>query len=168
MLYKNWPEICKVENLHFRLAVALATNQEFLGKIAQVFPNLFTETKPEHPGPFPLSYLREMANRYIAEGNDHSVLEYPMTDVGLSAVYLVEKKTDGWDKNNVLTAPGWFEEHHAYFREEYERGTFPLELFRVQINDEGTVYYLGYVAGDDHPNGKHMLLYPSNLVDENM
>lgn len=166
MLYKNWPEICHIGNLHFRLAVSLATDEEFLGKIAQVFPNLFTEHEIKLPGPFPLSYLREMANRYIAAGNDHSVLEDPMVDVGLSPVYLVEK-TEGWDEDNVLTAPGWFEEHHAYFREEYERGTFPLELFRVQINDEGTVYYLGYVAGDDHPNGKHMLLYPADLVDEN-
>ena len=167
MLYKNWPAICQIGNLHFRLAVALATDEEFLSKIAQVFPNLFTETKPEHPGPFPLSYLREVASRYCAvDGQDRSCIDEPMNQIGMPHVLLVNDP-DGWDEGSVLTAPGWFEKHLDMFREEYERGSFPFDLYRVQINDEGTIYYLGLVNHGDNGIDPHIYLFPVDLVDEN-
>jgi hypothetical protein len=167
MLYKNWPEICRIENLHFRLAVSLSTDPEFLGKLAQAFPNLFQETKPEKDGPFPLSYLREVGNNYCAvDGQDRSCIDNAMDRIGFPCVLLV-KDPEQYDEGTVLAMPpGWYENDFPILKDQYERGSFPFDLYSLKIDEEEeTIYYLGLV--DDDNNLPAVYLYPAALVDEN-
>ncbi len=61
-MYKNWPEICKIENRRLRIAIAtLDVTSEQEASIAAALPWLFTEQ--EVSGPVPLSVLMDHAGR---------------------------------------------------------------------------------------------------------
>jgi hypothetical protein len=166
MTYLNWPEICMVENVHFRLAICFSNDPEFLGKIAQVFPNLFTETEPENNGPFPLSYLKRVADAWCAKsGEDRSTLHQAMDEVGIPSVLMAHPDSDIYDPGECLPLT-LKDQEYAELRKKYVDGVcFPYELNRAEVY--GVAYYTGWVNGEgvkdtDH---KEMYLFPADLVD---
>lgn len=168
MLYKNWSEICEVEDVHLRLAVALSVDQEFLGKIAQGFPNLFTETKPDRVGPFPLSYLKQLADIWCAQdGEDRSTLDKCFKKVGLPSILWAHPEADVFQAKNCLVL-NVTDEQYAELLKHYQEGIcFPYIGQTVVVDN--TSYYTGWVnsEGTGHNFGKDITLFPANLVNVN-
>lgn len=167
MTYKNWLGICAIENIHFRLAVALSNDKEFLGKIAQVFPNLFTNIKPEHPGPFPLSYLREIADKWCQKnGEDQSTLYNGFAMIGFPSVLWAHPENEVYDPETSIVLKMTnddYWEYNARYRE--HRVCFPYINHLVVLN--GTRYYTGWVNSDGVTDDacKDIYLFPADLVD---
>jgi hypothetical protein len=66
MFYKNWPEIMKIKDKVFRIAVCLATDKVVLRGLKKGFPNLFCR-EPKTPQNIPLSALRLYMEEYFEE-----------------------------------------------------------------------------------------------------
>ncbi len=172
MLYKNWKEICKIENAYFLLAVALATDIKFLGDLAIGFPHLFTDIKPEHPGPFPLSFLRKIAD----SAQDIHSLDEIFLEYGLPAIPYAHRESfyfrtmEERDEKPVLwMGSAMSQEEYNVWSEKYTAAypLFPYTLETLTIDDVN--YYVGYVNtnGPDVDELKDMYLYPTDLVDVN-
>lgn len=67
MFCKNWPELKKIQDKMFRIAVCLATNKQVLRGLKKGFPNLFCK-EPKTPQDIPLSALR----LYMEEHSEES------------------------------------------------------------------------------------------------
>jgi hypothetical protein len=169
VLYKNWQAICDLENPHFRLTIALSNDEEFLGKIAQVYPNLFTEVAPQQNGPFPLSYLREIVKRAMETPDDYSDGAATLSLVGFPHVFYEKdySNKDGYPKemspseveNTLLMPPGFFERvYPELVKVCNEQGYFPFHLHEVIM--EGTRYFLG-IALEEYSD---VYLFPADLV----
>ena len=179
MFYKNWPNICKIENPHFRLAVALSDDQVFLYKIANAFPELdiLTEEKPEHKGPFPLSYLREIAAFWCknsqAGGEDLSTFYILCDEIGMPTILCAHPNADVFDDHclvmptEISNATRYQELCHAYYDTDLNSTGFPDRLIPIQVNGES--FYLGWIndGGAKNNDEKDMYIYPATLVDTN-
>ena len=61
-MYKNWPEICKVENDLLRLLVATTKDEHVLAGLEKGFPELFSEEASDLK--VPASALRHAAQEW--------------------------------------------------------------------------------------------------------
>lgn len=146
MLFKNWPQICEIENPIMRLWISYEENQATLSKVQLGFPHLFTDTREEgKTGPFPLSHLRRLMNEYDLKSEHAKVCEweeeaqcsecrhysrlpdFPVPILGIS-VERIPKEI--WDQLKT------------HFGSDIQPGMyFPYKLY--EINHLGETFYLG-------------------------
>ena len=172
-MYKNWIEICKIGNPYFRLSIASSTDQSFLKKVALGFPELFTETKPEREGPFPLSYLRDFADRWDTQealGEDLSTLGNGFELIGFPNILCAHINASVYDANYCIAMPAEIAAAETYARLSQDfraRVCFPYSLKTVVV--AGQQFYVGWVNPDGvrEDDGKDITLFPVELVDPN-
>ncbi len=166
-MYKNWKAICGITDPNFRLFIALCTEQETLLKIAFVFPEFFVAKKPEQPGPFPLSYLRRVADSHFKDGREIGEVASDMPDimlgVGMQHFYYGSPDKTAVPIHFPLTI-----EHRSKLKElrrvAEKIECFPWGLNRIVIN--GTEFFTGLWTGDD-ADDIDVDVYPTALVDVN-
>ena len=98
-LYRNWHAICAITDPHLKLCVSLTKDESLLAKLALGFPELFTEEKPEHEGPWPLSVLRRAVKDSYDEAHDVSTANEVLTTLGFPVIQAAtepEKMEAGW------------------------------------------------------------------------
>lgn len=167
-MYKNWPAICRISDVYLRLCIALTNNEELLTKLQKGFPECFTDEEPEHPGPFPLSALRSLSDRWLHIESDrgdfsttHELLE---EEVGFPVVWCGGPTSQWAGDDGALPLPlelqgETYNEIIQWSRE--NKNGFPRVLRQVNIG--GQEYYLGWANESE----EDMALYPCRLVDEN-
>jgi hypothetical protein len=176
-MYKNWPAICKVRDPHLRM-LAITADEATATCLQRGFPELFVAEKPEHPGPFPLSYLRAAAEKLkfdeFAEsamygdrdgvdytedawGNIVSGMPDILGEIGLPHERMVHP--DQWRNFEGHTMPNeWLETFPTNFVGFTEQETiFPWGLAVVEWN--GRPYFI------EHWNPVIFFIYPAWLVD---
>ncbi len=171
MIYKNWLGICQVTNVHFRIALCYARGEEFLARLALGFPELFTNIQPEHPGPFPLSYLREVADAYKAKEGEGAMshIQDGLEEAGMPYVSWAHPKSSMFNPETALALDIDTAEYQK-FLEAYEldsRDMFPYTLHGVSVKNN--LYYLGWVnpsgAEEGMEHERDIYLFPADLVD---
>lgn len=173
-MFKNWKAICEVRNPHL-LGLILAADETELNKLALGFPELFQQEKPEHPGPFPLSFLRKVADDFKAEcvtPDKHPAeawadvttdLPIVLEEVGLPAEWCVHPKgreAGVFGENPHMMSDELVRNYHKLCKGYRRDMVFPWGL-RI-IHWDGVPYFLGPF---DHL--KSFLVYPVALVDVN-
>ncbi|OGG50246.1 hypothetical protein A2763_04690 [Candidatus Kaiserbacteria bacterium RIFCSPHIGHO2_01_FULL_54_36] len=171
-MFKNWKAICKVESSYLRLLMLTASEPE-LAKLQRGFPELFQEEKPEHPGPFPLSFLRKIAEDLKADcfqGDPHptdawcdiaNALPNQFHDVGLPSEFCVHPDhKDNFSAGHRLMSAELIKAYSKLHKGYQIDMIFPWGL-RI-VHWDGVPYFLG-----DFDHCKSFLVYPAALVDVN-
>lgn len=176
-MYKNWKAICKVSNPQLQLLM-LTADDATLKKLRRGFPELFVSERPEQPGPFPLSYLRRLADdfkaKHFAENKlmheddlwNEIVCELPevMKAVGMMHFFCQPpcEEKDELRGGIQVSAEGfnrcWKKFHGGYTRKKI----FPWELRLTHI--DGIPYFLGEFSAEYNEPGDFSI-YPAALVD---
>lgn len=165
-MYKNWKVICGITDPNLRLFVALCNDEVTLAKVAKGFPELFVAEKPEHPGPFPISYLRGIANERLSTGVEIGEVASSMYEimhrVGLPFFWYGDPSKEVVKIDIPISA-----EHRTTFEELRSAASkvesFPWGLNKITVN--GVEYYTGLWTGDD-ASDIDVDIYPAALVDE--
>jgi len=161
MSYKNWSAICAITDQNLKFCVACSTDEKVLEGLQRGFPELFTEEKPEHDGPWPLSVIRRAFDTRAPNITEEELLS---GELEIPFVYAVgpscpQGERDGRlilttsEENELLE--GWEEAEETKF--------FPYNLGCFWVNDEK--YYVAYYSTLE--TWVWAILVPATLVDEN-
>lgn len=160
-IYRNWPAICKIADTRQKLLVSICKDEALLSRLTREFPEYFLEEKPEHPGPFPLSVLREIT--YERDANIHTPSDAMQIVVGFPFVVFGGDQTDIPITKDLRSRLGEAEALYKMLPDVEANSLFPYHLFDVVA--EGVRYYVGWMPFGDPTVGYE--LHPADLVDVN-
>lgn len=168
-LYKDWRAICALTNVHLKLLVSLATDEEFLKKLARGFPELFTDEEPDQKnGLWPLSVLRMIVAESIRNDPHPDSASIISAYDELSSVFpwvgaCGPLTSEGFSDPLILTREE--AQQVSYYERLDDRGVFPFGLIKVAV--QGNDYYIGMPVNDYVDSDTiRVYLFPCVLVDE--
>ncbi|MDP3793186.1 MAG: hypothetical protein Q8R07_00335 [Candidatus Uhrbacteria bacterium] len=155
------------------LAIALCDNEDDLTRAEKAFPECFLPEPAQHPGPFPLSLIRQLCDEHCLQ-DDHALSDFSLNDgvrlLGLPHVLCAHPDSKHFERTGAIAMPQTINEMYAELvertgpRNDY---CFPRALHEVVI--DATRYYMGWIYPDDtgDPDNRDMILWPAACIDVN-